>query len=372
MTAGAFPEATSGTPGRLVLIGSGEIGPSMAPLHRSLVASLPARGTPPSLVALDGSYDFQTNRAEMGEKIAVYFRSKVGIPTTVIGLPETERAGADLAPVALAPTLAGLAAANYIFLGPGSPSRALRRWGGTPIVDRLIARIHAGATLVASSAAAAASGRTTIPVYEIYKAGVNPSCLDGLNILETLTGISAAIVPHWNNNEGATHDTSRCFIGEARLTQLERLLPAGAAVLGIDEHTALTIDLGAQAVSVSGKGAVTIRIPGVGETALHSGATESLTTFAARFGATPTVPVRAPLVQETAEAFAATALSGSSEPPAATRAELVPAIERLIALRATAREERRFTDADGIRDAIEALGVEIKDEPTGATWRLRA
>ena len=39
----------------------------MAPMHRALVASLPARSTPPSLVALDGSYDFQTNRAEMGE-----------------------------------------------------------------------------------------------------------------------------------------------------------------------------------------------------------------------------------------------------------------------------------------------------------------
>ena len=68
--------------GRIVLIGSGEIGPSMAPLHRALVASLPARRTPASLVALDGSYDFQTNRAEMGEKIAGYFRSKVGIPTS--------------------------------------------------------------------------------------------------------------------------------------------------------------------------------------------------------------------------------------------------------------------------------------------------
>ena len=79
--------------GRIVLIGSGEIGPSMAPLHRALVASLPARRTPASLVALDGSYDFQTNRAEMGEKIAVYFRSKVGIPTTVVGLPETEQIG---------------------------------------------------------------------------------------------------------------------------------------------------------------------------------------------------------------------------------------------------------------------------------------
>ena len=67
----------------------------MAPLHRSIVASLPKRSTPSSLVALDGSYDFQTNRAEMGEKIAVFFRSKVGIPTTVIGLPETDRAGAD-------------------------------------------------------------------------------------------------------------------------------------------------------------------------------------------------------------------------------------------------------------------------------------
>jgi len=77
--------------GRIVLIGSGEIGPSMAPMHRALVASLPARSTPPSLVALDGSYDFQTNRAEMGEKIAVFFRSKVGVPTTVVGLPETER-----------------------------------------------------------------------------------------------------------------------------------------------------------------------------------------------------------------------------------------------------------------------------------------
>jgi len=114
----------------------------MAPLHRSIVASLPKRSTPSSLVALDGSYDVQTNRAEMGEKIAVFFRSKVGIPTTVIGLPETDRAGADLAPSALAPTIAGLNAADLIFLGPGSPSRALRRWGRSPIVEQLITRIQ--------------------------------------------------------------------------------------------------------------------------------------------------------------------------------------------------------------------------------------
>jgi len=333
----------------------------MAPLHRSLVASLPKRSTPSSLVALDGSYDFQTNRAEMGEKIAVFFRSKVGIPTTVIGLPETDRAGADLAPSALAPTIAGLNAADLIFLGPGSPSRALRRWGGTPIVDQVIARIQNGATLITSSAAAAASGRCTIPVYEIYKAGTNPVWLDGLDIIGALTGLAVAVVPHWNNNEGATHDTSRCFIGEGRLQQLERTLPDGTAILGIDEHSVLTIDLGENSVTVGGKGAVTIRIPGIGETAMHSGATESLATFVARFGAA----VGAPRLQVT------TTEAALPVPATATALDVSAAVEQLIALRATARAERRFSDADALRAAIEALGVELVDEPTGARWSLR-
>jgi len=333
----------------------------MAPLHRSLVASLPKRSTPSSLVALDGSYDFQTNRAEMGEKIAVFFRSKVGIPTTVIGLPETDRAGADLAPSALAPTIAGLNAADLIFLGPGSPSRALRRWGGTPIVDQVISRIQNGATLITSSAAAAASGRCTIPVYEIYKAGTNPVWLDGLDIFGALTGLAVAVVPHWNNNEGATHDTSRCFIGEGRLQQLERTLADGTAILGIDEHSALTIDLGENSVTVAGKGAVTIRIPGIGETAMHSGATESLATFVARFGAA----VGAPRLQVT------TTEAALPVPATATALDVSAAVEQLIALRATARAERRFSEADALRAAIEALGVELVDEPTGARWSLR-
>jgi hypothetical protein len=349
-------------PGRIVLIGSGEIGPSMAPLHRSLVSSLPKRSTPSSLVALDGSYDFQTNRAEMGEKIAVFFRSKVGIPTTVIGLPETDRAGADLAPSALAPTIAGLNAADLIFLGPGSPSRALRRWGGTPIVEQLVTRIQNGATLIASSAAAAASGRHTIPVYEIYKAGTNPVWLEGLDIIGALTGLAVAIVPHWNNNEGATHDTSRCFIGEGRLQQLERALPDGAAILGIDEHSALIIDLGASSVTVGGKGAVTIRIPGIGETAMHSGATEPLASFAARFGAAAGAP-RAALAPSEALAPVSTSAPG---------VDVGEAVEQLIALRAVARAERRFSDAYALRAAIEALGVELVDEPAGARWSVRA
>jgi cysteinyl-tRNA synthetase len=51
---------------------------------------------------------------------------------------------------------------------------------------------------------------------------------------------------------------------------------------------------------------------------------------------------------------------------------LAPAVERLIALRVTARTEKRFADADAIRDAIEALGVELSDQSDGVSWRVRA
>jgi hypothetical protein len=343
-------------------------------MHRALVASLPARSTPPSLVALDGSYDFQTNRAEMGEKIAVYFRSKVGVATTVVGLPETERPGADLAPTAFNATLSALDAANLLFLGPGSPSRALFRWTETPIVERLVARIQSGATLITSSAAAAASGESAIPVYEIYKAGQPARWLPGLNIIGALLGLRVAIVPHWNNAEGATHDTSRCFIGDVKLRELERSLGSGVAILGIDEHTALAIDFATDLVNVHGKGAVTIRIPGAGETALHSGASEPIEAFCARFprsgSARTSLSTDAINAEAAAEAPIATDHLPSSAPSA--RDLLAPAVERLIALRVTARTEKRFADADAIRDAIEALGVELSDQADGVSWRVRA
>ena len=337
----------------------------MAPIHRALVASLPPRDAAPSLVALDGSYDFQTNRAEMGEKIAVFFRSKVGVATTVVGLPETERPGADLAPSAFTTTLAALDAASLLFLGPGSPSRAIFRWAGTPIVDRLAARIRAGATLITSSAAAAASGETTIPVYEIYKAGLPAHWLSGMNLLGTMLGLRVAIVPHWNNAEGATHDTSRCFIGDVKLRELERSLPAGVAVLGIDEHTALSIDFATESVAVHGKGAVTIRIPGSGETALHSGASESITSFLARFPSAEAPRRAATLLRQE--------LVPDTTPAAPSARDLIaPAVDRLIALRTAARAEKRYADADAIRDAIEALGVELVDQADGVSWSVRS
>ncbi|MCC7536479.1 MAG: cysteine--tRNA ligase [Deltaproteobacteria bacterium] len=46
-------------------------------------------------------------------------------------------------------------------------------------------------------------------------------------------------------------------------------------------------------------------------------------------------------------------------------------IESKIEARKTARSEKRFADADAIRDELLARDVELKDSPQGTTWRLR-
>ncbi|MDQ3500342.1 MAG: hypothetical protein M3488_05100 [Actinomycetota bacterium] len=67
-------------------------------------------------------------------------------------------------------------------------------------------------------------------------------------------GLSVAVVPHWNNREGGFHDTSHCFIGVKRFRQLVADLPAEISVLGIDEHTSLSIHAATGMMRVLGAG----------------------------------------------------------------------------------------------------------------------
>ena len=66
-----------------------------------------------------------------------------------------------------------------------------------------------------------------MPVYEIYKSGADPAWAPGTNLLERLTGLRAALIPHYDNTEGGTHSTRFCYLGERRLRFLEGALPEG-------------------------------------------------------------------------------------------------------------------------------------------------
>ena len=61
--------------------------------------------------------------------------------------------------------------ANYIFMGPGSPSYTVRHLTGSLAWEIIRARHRLGACLAFSSSAAIAIGLKVLPVYEIYKVG---------------------------------------------------------------------------------------------------------------------------------------------------------------------------------------------------------
>jgi hypothetical protein len=225
---------------------------------------------PARAVLLDTPYGFQENAPELATKAVDYFQTSINLELEVAGL--TEIIGADS--LAVERGLQKVADADYVFAGPGSPTYALRQWSGTPLAGLLNKKLRDGGIVTFASAAALTLGRFTLPVYEIYKVGEDPRWLDGLNILGNI-GINVALIPHYNNAEGGHHDTRFCYMGERRLSMLERELPADVYVLGVDEHTGMVIDLDAETVTVVGKGVVTIRVRGE-STQIASGETFSV------------------------------------------------------------------------------------------------
>ena len=245
-------------PRLLVIMGSGETAPTMVTPHREVVARFEA---PPRAVLLDTPYGFQENADEISQRAMDYFAQRVQLAVEVAGFPgplAAEAAARSTQPTAAA--LARVRAADFVFSGPGSPTYALSTWRGSALPEALADKLAHGGVVVFASAAACTVGRFALPVYEIYKVGHPIHWLDGLDLLSPLGfGPHCVVVPHYDNSEGGTHDTRFCYMGDRRLRALEEMLPADGWVLGIDEHTALVVDLDAGAVTVTGRGAVTVR-----------------------------------------------------------------------------------------------------------------
>jgi cyanophycinase-like exopeptidase len=320
---------------RLVVMGSGETAPTMVRVHREVFATCP----PGPAVMLDTPFAFQMNRAELVTRTRSYFAQSVGREVDVAawsGREDAAQAGKSLAL---------LDRAAWAFAGPGSPTYALRHWRGSPVPAALIGVVRRGGTLVLGSAAAVTLGSHAVPVYEIYKVGADPVWVEGLDLLGALTGVSAAVVPHYDNKEGATHDTRFCYLGEERLAALEAELPEQTGVLGVDEHTAMLLDVEARTMTVAGNGVVSVRRRGDTRT-FAAGDSVGLDDLAAMLRGEQTGPAPVRAVPAAAEGSAA----GDTDQPAVSLREEADrardAFERALAGR----------DVDGCVAAV--LGLE--------------
>ena len=242
----------------LTIMGSGETAPTMVSTHRRLVARLPE---PVRAIVLDTPYGFQENAPELAARAVDYFRTSVNIDIDVAGLARLRDTHLPADPLAVERGLRAVEEAGYVFSGPGSPTYALRQWSGTPVAGIISDKMRNGGIVTFASAAALTLGRVTVPVYEIYKVGADVARLDGLDVLGAL-GIDAAVIPHWDNAEGGHHDTRFCYLGETRLAIFESMLDDDTWVLGVDEHTALVIDIDEGSATVTGNGTVTVKCRG--------------------------------------------------------------------------------------------------------------
>jgi hypothetical protein len=410
--------------GTIVLMGSGELTATMVPVHKGLLARLD--GVPRSAF-LDTPAGFQLNVDQISQKAAEYFRAHLLRPLTIASFKSHETTSDFEAEQAFHI----LRESNYVLIGPGSPTYAVRQWKVSPIPEILVQLIKSGGCLVAASAAALTVGRYTLPVYEIYKVGEDLHWVDGMDILGSF-GFHLVVIPHWNNAEGGAHDTRFCFMGALRFRKLEALLPEEVPVFGLDEHTACIMRLEGNEAEIRGIGRAILRRSGY-EVTFQPGDRFSLDilrggsidggwkpdpaetkspepvtammegSFWHRIHALevsfhkglesydPQKSTNALLeldrtiwqAQQDMEAEASIAqardtlrelmvLLGTrlSDSPGSKKECLTPLVEAVLELRQQFRLKQQWQDADAIRDRLQQSGVLIEDTADGPRWRL--
>jgi hypothetical protein len=342
--------AAADGPGPVVLFGSGETSASGQKGFDWLFRQL---AEPPRVAILETPAGFELNSERVAGRIGDFLLDRLQNYRPRITLVPARRRNTALSPES-AEVVAPLLDSNVLFLGPGSPSYAVRQLHDSLAWHTLVAKHRLGAALALASAATIAIGRFALPVYEIYKVGEDPHWKPGLDLFAPF-GLSLVVVPHWNNADGGGElDTSRCFMGRVRFDPLIAMLPADVTILGLDEHTSLAVDFAAACCRVLGRGSVTLLRNGAAAVYPH-GRTFAWSELGPFRLPEPQTGIPAP-VWQTVSARPAEPVD-PAEPPAE--------VQRLAALRQAARERRDWPAADALRGQIEALGWTVQDTPAG-------
>ena len=339
--------------GPIALFGSGETAPGAHRIHERVMRQLPAQV---SVAILETPAGFELNSHAVAGKVGAYLERHLRNYSPQISIVPARKRGTEFDPDD--PELAApLLSSDYLFMGPGSPSYTVRQLRDSYAWHALRARHRLGAAICFSSATTVASGRYTLPVYEIYKVGQDLHWIEGLAFFDDF-GLRLSVIPHWNNNDGGHElDTSRCYMGQPRFDELLALLPPGVTILGIDENTGVVIEPATGVCELVGQGSATV-LTSEGEQIFDSG-----TRFPAsalgdwRLPPSPQDGIPAEIWQRACAVRAAAAQSADEPTPQPVLA--------LVEQRQSARAERDWVKADALRDEIAALGWQVHDTPDG-------
>ena len=241
--------------GPIAMLGSGETSLAGGRIYEELAHKLEG---PLQIALLETPAGFELNSAQVVDRVGEFLKKRLqNYEPTIDAIPARKR-GTPFSPDE-PEFLHKLASANFIFMGPGSPTYAVRQLKGSLAWELVCARHRQGAALVFASAAMVAVSKFALPVYEIYKVGEDVHAVPGLDLFADF-GLKLSFIPHWNNTDGGEEvDTSRCFIGQERFKQWCDELPDDQITLGLDEHTGLIFDFKEATCSVSGVSSATLQ-----------------------------------------------------------------------------------------------------------------
>jgi hypothetical protein len=255
----------------IALLGSGETSPAGRKMHDYLLARLPRSST---VAILETPAGFQPNVEFVASKIVEFLERGLRNYDPRVLVVQARKRGTPFDPDS-AQIAHFVLPADYIFLGPGSPTYTARQLRDSLTLRAVLQRHSEGAMLGFASAAALATGKWVLPVYEIYKSGEDLRWEPGLDIFGQF-GLDLTVVMHWNNKEGGKDlDTSRCYVGQERFGQLRAMLPPETVILGVDEQVTCILDFDGNRCEVFGPGGITI-MSGDRTTVHQSGATFSM------------------------------------------------------------------------------------------------
>lgn len=336
--------------GQIAFLGSGETSLAGGRIFETLARNLP-EGL--KIALLETPAGFELNSAQVTGRVAEFMKTRLQNYKPQIEIIPARKRGTDFSPDD-PEILNFLLTADMIFMGPGSPTYAVRQLKDSLAWNILRARHRLGATLVFASAASISVGAWALPVYEIFKVGEDVHAVPGLNLFDDF-GLNLSFIPHWNNAEGGEDlDTSRCFVGLDRFNQWCDEVPSENTTLGLDEHTGLIIDFKTGECQVQGVSSLSI-VRECDPEIYATGATFPLSELGE---VRLPDPVEAGIPDEVWGM-----VNAANEPEGDSPPEEVMA---LVEQRKKARDEKNWDESDRLRDEIAALGWEVQDTPEGA------